>query len=78
MKKVFIKIKGMVCASDTVEIEKSLLRVKGVNSATVNYLVHEGFVYVEEDVNKEDLESAVKKVGYRVTNIRFEEKNEKS
>lgn len=78
MKKVFIKIKGMDCASDTVEIEKSLLRVKGVNSATVNYLVHEGFVYVEEDVNKEDLESAVKKVGYRVTNIRFEEKNEKS
>ena len=29
MKKAFIDIKGMDCASDAVEIERSLLKVKG-------------------------------------------------
>lgn len=72
MKKVFIDIKGMDCASDAVEIERSLLKVKGVKSATVNYLVHQGFVYVD-DVNEEDLKSAVKRAGYMVKNIRVEE-----
>lgn len=79
MKKAFIDIKGMDCASDAVEIERSLSKVRGVKSATVNYLVHEGFVYVDNNVDEEELKSAVKRAGYTVTNIRIEEvKNEES
>lgn len=79
MKKAFIIIKGMDCASDALKIERSLLKVKGVKSASVNYLVHEGFVYVGNELTEEKLKFAVKRSGYDVTNIRFdEEKNEKS
>ena len=73
MKKAFIDIKGMDCASDAVEIERSLLKVKGVRSASVNYLVDEGFVNVDNNVTEEKLRSAVKKTGHDVTNIRFEQ-----
>ena len=73
MKKAFIDIKGMDCASDAVEIERSLLKVKGVRSASVNYLIHEGFVNVDNSVTEEKLISAVKKTGHDVKNIRFEQ-----
>lgn len=72
MKKAFIDIKGMDCASDAVEIENSLLKVKGVKSASVNYLIHEGFVNVDNNVTKENLKSAIKKTGHDAVNIRFE------
>ncbi len=73
MKKAFIDIKGMDCASNAVEIERSLLKVKGVRSASVNYLIHEGFVNVDNNVTEEKLRSAVKKTGRNVTDIRFEQ-----
>ncbi len=73
MKKAFINIKGMSCASDATDIERSLLKVKGVKSATVNYIVHEGFVYLNDNLTEEDLKLAVKRAGYNTTKIRFEE-----
>ena len=73
MKKAYIKIRGMDCASDAVVVERSLLKVKGVKSASVNYLVHEGFVNADDKVNEEKLKAAVKRAGYSVTKIRFEE-----
>lgn len=73
MKKAFIDIKGMNCASDAVEIERSLLKVKGVNSASVNYLIHQGFVYVDDNIAEEKLRAAVKRTGHNVTNVRFKE-----
>ena len=73
MKKVFIDIKGMDCASDAVEIERSLLKVKGVKSASVNYLIHEGFANVDNNVTEEKLKVAVRKPGFDVIKIRFEE-----
>ena len=73
MKKAFIDIKGMDCASDAVEIQRSLLRVKGVRSVSVNYLIHKGFVNADNNITEEKLKAAVKKTGHDVTNIRFEE-----
>ena len=74
MKKAVIDIKGMDCASDAVDIERSLLKIRGVRNVTVNYLIHKGFIYVDEDVNDEDLKSAIKRAGYDVASIRFKEK----
>lgn len=73
MKKAFIDIKGMTCASDATIIEKNLLKVKGVKSVSVNYLIHEGFVNIEDGVVEEELSKAIKKAGYKIVNIRFEE-----
>ena len=79
MKKAFLDIKGMDCASDAIEIERSLLKVKGVKSASVNYLIHKGFVRVDNNITEEKLRIAVKRAGRDITNIRFEqEKNEES
>ena len=79
MRKALIDIKGMDCASDAVEIERSLLKVKGVKSASVNYLIRKGFVNINNSVSEENLKSAVKRAGYNATNIKFEEeKNEES
>lgn len=79
MRKVFIDIKGMDCASDAVEIERSLSKIKGVKTASVNYLIHEGFVTVDNKLKEKDLKEAIKKPGFSVTKIRFEEdKDEES
>lgn len=76
MKKAFIDIKGMDCASDAIEIEKSLLKVKGVRGVSVNYLIHEGFVNAEDNLSEERLKDAVKKSGYKITDIIFEEEKD--
>ncbi len=73
MKKAIIGIKGMDCASDAVNIERSLLKVKGVKSAVVNYMIREGFVDLSNNVTEEKLKAAIKRVGYEVTDVRFEE-----
>lgn len=79
MKKALIDIKGMDCASDAVKIERSLSKIKGVKTASVNYLIHEGFVTIDNKVKEKDLKEASKKPGFSVTKIRFEEdKDEKS
>lgn len=73
MKKAFIDIKGMVCATDALQIERSLSKIQGVISASVNYLIHEGFVNADDNVTKEKLKAAVKRAGYDAVKIRFEE-----
>jgi len=73
MKKAFIDIKGMDCASDAATIEMSLLKVRGVKSASINYLIHKGFANIDDKVNENELKIAVSKVGYKVTSIRFED-----
>lgn len=78
MKKAFIDIKGMDCASDAVEIEKSLLKVKCVKSASVNYLFHKGFANVNNNTTEEKLKTAVKRAGYEQMLNLNRRKNEKS
>lgn len=73
MKKVYIDISGMDCASDAIKIENSILKLKGVKSASVNYLIHEGFISVTNRTTKEQLVAAVKRAGYKVVNVRFED-----
>ena len=71
MKKIKIEIGGMSCASCAGNIEKSILKVKGVQSARVNFLTKKGFI--EGDVGEDSLKKAVSKVGnYSIKNFEVE------
>ncbi|MBI3034625.1 heavy metal translocating P-type ATPase [Candidatus Woesearchaeota archaeon] len=67
MAKSMLRITGMDCASCAVTIEKSLKRLKGVKSASINYASGNGLVeYDEGSVSESQLADAVVKAGYKV------------
>jgi len=72
MKKLKLAIEGMHCASCASNVEKSLMKVNGVKSATVNLMMRKGYLEVEDKVSNEDLKKAVSKTGYKVVNIEDE------
>ena len=68
-KKTDLKISGMTCASCASTIEKSLLNLKGVSKALVNLGTETASVeYDQNKVKINDLNKAVKDVGYEVIN----------
>ena len=72
-KKVELRVSGMTCASCATTIEKSLLNLNNVSSASVN--LGKETASVEYDPKKlkiNDLETAVKDAGYDVINERYE------
>ena len=72
MKKIKLTIEGMHCASCASNIERSLSKVKGVKSVTVNLMIKKGFVEAEDKVNKTELKKAVEKTGYKISEIEEE------
>ncbi|MDD1751957.1 MAG: copper ion binding protein, partial [Methanotrichaceae archaeon] len=68
-RKVELKISGMVCATCSATIEKSLRKLKGVNKADVNLAIETGSVeYDPSQVSLVQLETAVREAGYDVVN----------
>lgn len=72
MKKIKLIIEGMHCASCASNIEKSVSKVSGVKSVSVNLMMKKGFVEMDDKVNKADLKKAVEKTGYKVSGIEEE------
>lgn len=72
MKKLKLSIQGMHCASCSNNVQKVLLGVKGVKSASANVIFKSGRVEAEDSVSDEDLKKAVSKLGYKVTDIKQE------
>src|SRR3989344_8649541 len=67
MKQTTFHIKGMHCASCAVRNERSLTKLDGVKSATVNYALRTAAVeYDESKLSEHDLHQAVVKTGYSV------------
>ena len=64
VKKTF-PIVGMHCASCAKLIERSLSKVPGVLSCSVNYASESAFVDVQKDVDDSDLKKAVENAGYK-------------
>jgi len=68
-KKVELKISGMTCANCVKTIEKSLLNLDGVSTASVNIGTEIGIVeYDSSKLGVTDLENAVADAGYTVIN----------
>lgn len=69
MKKEILSITGMSCAACAKAVERSVSKVEGVSSATVNFAIEK--LNVEFDEGKTDLniiKEAIKKAGYGVRN----------
>ncbi|MCJ7445904.1 MAG: heavy metal translocating P-type ATPase [Methanotrichaceae archaeon] len=68
-RKAELKISGMVCATCSNTIEKSLRNLKGVDKADINLATETGSVeYDPSQVRLADLEKAVRDSGYNVIN----------
>ncbi|WP_202708577.1 heavy metal translocating P-type ATPase [Sporosalibacterium faouarense] len=59
-----LNINGMTCASCAKAVEKSVSKVKGVQSATVNFATEKLSVEFDESVSIDDIKNAVKDAGY--------------
>ncbi len=68
MKKIKFTIEGMHCASCASNIERAVKKVKGVQDVVVSLMTNKCFVE-GEDVNNEEINKAIKKVGYKVVEV---------
>ncbi|MDH3730408.1 MAG: heavy metal translocating P-type ATPase [Acidimicrobiia bacterium] len=66
-------VEGMTCASCSLRVERVLSRQEGVVSAAVNLAGQEARIEVEPGVDIEQLEAAVQKIGYEITEISADE-----
>lgn len=64
-KPLSIDIEGMTCASCVARVEKSLLKVPGVTSASVNLATERATVQLADTTNIDALFKAIEKVGYK-------------
>jgi len=64
-----LKIEGMHCAGCTQAVEKALLNVPGVTSASVNLLTEQATVTRSQDVSTEKLQAAIEAAGYKATPV---------
>lgn len=67
-----LKIEGMHCASCAQAVEKALVNVTGVRSATVNLMTEQATVLHSPDVTTERLQAAVEAAGYTAVPVEDE------
>ncbi len=63
---LMLQLQGMTCSSCSARVEKALLKVAGVSSATVNLATQQAFVRVLDSLERSSLVAAVDKAGYGV------------
>ena len=77
MEKATLQIKGMHCASCAVNIEKVLLKEKGLISARVNFPLEKLIIeYNPEEINLDGIKKIIKKIGYEAVEREKELKDE--
>ena len=66
MKKVILKIDGMTCSACSNGLEKYLNKQEGIQNASVNLVMSNALIeYDEKKLNLEQLETFVKKAGFK-------------
>lgn len=63
---LMLQLQGMTCASCSARVEKALLKMTGVSSATVNLATQQAFVRGLDSLERSSLVAAVDKAGYSV------------
>ena len=62
-----LKIEGMSCAHCSANVEKALLKIEGIDKASVDHM--SGIAFIEgENINMDEIDSAVKEAGYSIRN----------
>ena len=72
MKKLKLTISGMHCGSCAGNIERSMLKIKGIKACSVSIMTNKGIVEAEDTVSEEDMKKAVARAGYKVVNMEKE------
>jgi copper chaperone CopZ len=62
-----ITIEGMHCSSCANNVERALMKIKGIKSVAVSVLTKKAFVE-SENPNKEEIIKAIERFGYKVSN----------
>ena len=71
---VELPIQGMQCASCVQNIEKALLRLRGVTKASVNLATEKAKIeYIHSEANLAEIKKAIEQTGYRVLEVPPEE-----
>jgi Cu+-exporting ATPase len=65
-RELMLQLQGMTCASCSARVEKALLKVPGVSSATVNLATQQAFVRGLDSLERSSLVAAVDTAGYSV------------
>ena len=68
-REINLQVEGMTCASCVGRVEKALLKVPGVVSATVNLATERATVSGLGSVTEEALEAAIEKAGYKASPV---------
>jgi len=63
--KIHLKIIGMHCASCAANIEKTLKKVPGIKSASVNFGTETANIEYSHEISKEQIKEAINKAGYK-------------
>ena len=61
--KMKLTIQGMHCASCGNNIERSLKKIPGVKDASVSMMTNKGFIEVEKEIPRGEIEKAVSRAG---------------
>lgn len=78
-RKVRVKIGGMSCTSCARNVERAVLKKKGVKSAFVNFASEEAVIVFHPDmVGIEEIERAIEQAGYKPIEFREEEEERES
>lgn len=78
MKKVLLKIEGMTCSACSSGLEKYLNKQEGIKTASVNLIMNNASIeYDETEINLEQVEKYIEKVGFSSLGIDKLENEEK-
>ena len=67
IKKITVDVVGMTCAACSARIEKSILKLEGVEKVNVNLSTNKATVeYDDSKIQKDDIVKTIEKTGYEV------------
>lgn len=69
MKKIKLTINGMHCASCAGNVEKALMKIKGIHKINVSVLLKKASVEYDGDISEEQIKKAVESAGYKLVEV---------
>ena len=77
MKKITLKIDGMMCGMCESHVNDCIRRSFDVKKVKSSHIKNETVIITEKDIDEADLKSAIEKTGYKVLGVTVEEYKKK-
>lgn len=72
MRKVSLLISGMHCASCAINVERVLLKIKGIHNVRISLLTGKVFFESDEELNVDEISKSISKLGYKLVEAKFD------